>query len=349
MTERHHALVTGAHGIVGFNLAEELRERPDWKLTALGRRPGPPFEGLDYISVDLQDPGATREAMSGCGDVTHLFFAAFQFAADPYEEIRVNVAILENTLDALSGAGADLRRVVIYQGSKAYGALLGAMRSPARESDPRVPGPLFYYDQEDLLYRRGAKDGFATTVLRPDFIAGIGFGSYVNLVHTVAVYGTVCQALGLPLYFPAGPVTFDALIQLTDSRLLARGSVWAALESHSENVIYNITNGDLFRWSDVWPRIAGYFRVEPGHPVLLDLELFMRDKRPLWDELERKHDLVVNFDDLVGWQHTGLSPGMPEIHTSTIKIRQAGFHDCLDSSDRMLELFDEMRRRRYIP
>ena len=349
MTQRHHALVTGPHGIIGLNLVEELSERPDWKVTGIGRRPAPPFQGLDYLSGDLEDAASTRAALAGCGDVSHLFFAAFKPAADLHEEVRVNVAILENTLDGLRAAGAELQRVVIYQGSKAYGATLGAMRSPARESDPRVPGPLFYFDQEDLLYRRGAEDGFATTVLRPDFIAGVGLGSYVNLVHAVAVYGSVCHALDLPMYFPAGPESFETLIQLTDSRLLARGSVWAALESHDRDEIYNITNGDLFRWSHVWPRIADYFQVSPGYPIYLDLPLFMRDKKPLWEELKTKHQLVKDMEELVSWQYTGLSPGMPEIHTSTIKIRQAGFQDCLDSNDRMIELFDDMRARHYIP
>ena len=350
MSGPHSALITGPHGVVGFNLAEELSERGEWSVTSVGRRAEPPFAGLDYVSADLENADALQKALSGCGDVTHLFFGAYQYAPDPYEEARVNVAILENTLDALLAARAPLRRVVIYEGSKAYGALLGAMRSPARESDPRIPGPLYYFDQEDLLAARGPRDGFATTVLRPDFIAGLGFGSYVNLVHTVAVYATVCRELGLPLHFPAGPVTFEALIQLTDARLLARGSAWAALQPHAEElVIYNITNGDLFRWSHVWPRIAEFFGVVPGHPVHVDLALFMRDKRPLWDELRARHGLVVDLDALVGWEHTGMAPGMPEIHTSTIKIRHAGFGDCVDSNDRLIELFAEMRQRRYIP
>jgi hypothetical protein len=37
------------------------------------------------------------------------------------------------------------------------------------------------------------------------------------------------------------------------------------------------------------------------------------------------------------------------MHSSTIRIRQAGFHECLDSEDRLFELFDEMRARKYIP
>jgi nucleoside-diphosphate-sugar epimerase len=346
---QHRALVTGAHGIVGLNLLEELSGRPDWAAVGLGRRAAGPFPGQDYICVDLQEAAAVKSALAGLGDVTHLFFGAFQYSPDPYDEIGVNVAILKNTLDALRAAGAPLQRVVIYQGGKAYGALLGSVRTPAKETDPRVPGPLFYYDQEDLLYARGAKEGFATTVLRPDFIQGIGLGSYVNLATTLAAYGTVCKALGLPLYFPGGAQAFHTLIQLTDARLLARGSLWAALEPRSDNVIYNITNGDLFRWSNLWPRLAAWFGVPEGRPVNLDLRLFMRDKRPLWSELKRGHGLVLDLDEIQNWDQAYVLGAGTEIHSSTIRIRQAGFQECLDSDDRMIELLEEMRARKYIP
>jgi nucleoside-diphosphate-sugar epimerase len=345
-----HALVTGAHGIVGLNLVEELAGQSDWSVTATGRRATPPpVPGIAYLPLDLQDAAATMAAAGELKHVTHLFFAAFQYVADPYREIAVNVAILDTMLDALRAAGAPLERVVIYQGGKAYGALLGSVRTPAKESDPRVPGPLFYHDQEDLLYARGAKEGFATTVMRPDYIAGIGLGSYVNLVNTVAVYGSVCRALGMPMYFPGGPRAFDYLFQLTDARLLARGSIWAATAAHRENVTYNITNGDLFRWSNVWPRIADWFGVAPGRPVTLDMKLFMQDKAPLWAELRKTHGLVVDLDDLLDWNHAYILNVQGELHSSTIRIRQAGFQECLDSDDRLIELFEEMRARKYIP
>jgi nucleoside-diphosphate-sugar epimerase len=345
----NHALVTGAHGIVGLNLVEELAGRVGWRVTASGRRATFPFEGVEYIPADLTSSAATRAAFQDQAAVTHLFFAAFRYNSDSYEEIAVNVAILQNTLDALRAAGARLQRVLIYQGGKAYGALLGPVRTPAKESDPRVPGPLFYYDQEDLLYARGAKEGFAVTVLRPDYIQGFGLGSYANLINTVAVYGTICKAVGIPMYFPGGPQAFESLLQLTDARLLARGSIWAALADDRQNALYNITNGDLFRWSNVWPRLADYFGVAPGHPMHIDLKLFMRDKGPLWAELKRKYGLSVNLDEIQNWDQAYIMNARSDMHSSTIRIRKAGFHECLDSDDRFFELFDEMRARKYIP
>ena len=345
---RKRALVTGANGIVGFNLLEEINTREDWEVLAIGRRKKVPVAGVAYQEADLADMAAMRAALAE-GNFTHLFFAAYQHAKDPYEECAINVAMLSNTLEALRFAGAPLTRVVICEGAKAYGALIGPMRTPAKEGDPRVPGPLYYYDLEDLLCAQGNRDGFATTILRPDYIAGIGFGSYTNLVSVIATYATVCKAIGLPLYFPGGPRSYDLLFQMTDARLLARGMIWAAEREGHDNEVFNITNGDLLRWSNVWPRIARYFDLELGHPLNVDLNIFMRDKGAVWAELAKNHGLVVPFGDIVNWTFGGVLNVPCEIHTSTIRIRQAGFHECLDTEERLFALFDEMRARKVIP
>src|SRR5258708_32382790 len=69
----HHALVTGAHGIVGLNLVQELAARSDWKVTATGRRGSLPVS-VDYISADLQDAQGLRSALAAFGHVTQLIF-----------------------------------------------------------------------------------------------------------------------------------------------------------------------------------------------------------------------------------------------------------------------------------
>jgi nucleoside-diphosphate-sugar epimerase len=346
---QRHALVTGPYGIVGLNVVEQLEAAGGWAITTLGRRARPPVELVGYLPADLADPVATATAVTSAGAVTHLFFAAFRYDPDPYAEIQINVSMLTSVLDGLRAAGAPLQRVLIYQGSKAYGALMGSMTTPAKERHPRVPGPLFYFDQEDLLHRRGADDGFTTTVLRPDYVVGIGLGRYANLLSVVAVYASVCRALDLPLRYPGGEAGYRRLFQMTDAALLGRASVWAALEPTEDNQVYNVTNGDLIRWSNVWSRIADYFGLSTADPLEVDLPLFMRDKAALWGQLAARHDLRVSFDDLLDWRHALVMRQSVEVHSSTVKIRQAGFSECLDSEDRLFELFDEMQARRYIP
>jgi nucleoside-diphosphate-sugar epimerase len=343
------ALITGAHGIVGLNVVEELALDPSWRIAAIGRRPNPPMPGIGYFSADLTDAASTAQALSGLGDTTHLFFGAFQFAPDPHAEGALNLAMLRNTLDGLKAAGARLERVVIYEGAKAYGALLGPMRTPAKERDPRVPGPLYYFDLEDELFARGKAEGFSSKFLRPDFILGIGFGAYTNLLHTLAMYATICKMTGLPLYFPGGENGYNTLFQMTDARLLARASVWAALLPDREDDVFNVTNGDLFRWGNAWPRIADYFGLPAERPLVLDMAVFMADKAPMWNAMAEKHGLAVRFEQLMDWRFGGILGLRNEVHSSTVKIRQAGFHECLDTEDRLIALLDEMKTRRLIP
>jgi hypothetical protein len=58
----------------------------------------------------------------------------------------------------------------------------------------------------------------------------------------------------------------------------------------------------------------------------------------------------VPFSALVDWRFVDAMLGMPyDLITSTIKIRQAGFGDCIDIGDMFVQLFDDLRRRCYLP
>ena len=65
--------------------------------------------------------------------------------------------MLKNFLQALANTGADkkLKRVILVNGAKHYGAHLGPTKIPFEEDDPRAEGqgrpPNFYYNQQDIL------------------------------------------------------------------------------------------------------------------------------------------------------------------------------------------------------
>ena len=62
MTES--ALVVGASGIVGNNLARHLRDR-GWRVHGLARRPPDDIDGVTPIAADLLDPASLRSALQG--------------------------------------------------------------------------------------------------------------------------------------------------------------------------------------------------------------------------------------------------------------------------------------------
>lgn len=346
----NHALIAGGLGVIGRNLVRHFGAAEDWKATALSRRSPDDTMGATFLSVDLHDPAATAEALAGCADVTHLFYAAYQEHADPAKQVEANLAMLVNLVEAAEAACPSLRRVVLYEGAKYYGAHVGAFKTPAVEDDFRVMPPMFYYDQEDWLRARAAGKSWDMVVLRPDVVCGFAIGNPMNLSMVIAVYAAISKELGLPLRFPGSAGCYEHLAQVTDAAQLAAGSQWAAGEATGGEA-YNITNGDVFRWKHLWKAIARSFDMELADPLAISLTEMMADKGPVWERMVEKHGLEpVPFDKVAAWGFGDFIFNCDwDVISSTTKIRQAGFAPVVDSEAMFLRLFDEFRQRKIIP
>jgi nucleoside-diphosphate-sugar epimerase len=342
-------LVAGAGGVIGRHAADEYLDRGAL-VRGLSRRPvaGARWE---HLPVDLLDREACRTGLGRAWDTTHLVFGAYIERPSTREQIEVNSALLVNTLQGLEDAGAPLRHVTLYQGGKAYGAHLGYFNTPAKERDPRLVQPNFYYEQEDLLRAAAAKQGFEATMLRPEGVVGYAVGNPMNILMVIAVYASICRELGQPLRFPGTHAAYDALYQVTDASLLARATAWAGSEPRAAGEVYNITNGDQIRWRHLWPAFARHFRMDYAEPQPVLLSEAMPLHEDLWQRMVTKHSLVPTpYRDLAGWSFGDFlfRSGFDNV-TSTIKARQHGFADCLDTEDRFIDLFDELAANKVIP
>lgn len=345
-----HALVAGGLGVIGRNLVEHLAARSDWKVTAISRR-SPDFQtSARFLPVDLTDANATRAVLAGLGDVTHVFYAAYQEHADPRQQVDINVAMLVNTVEAIEAASPALQRVVLYEGAKYYGAHLGAFPTPAHEDDPRQMPPMFYYDQEDWLRTKADGKTWDAVVLRPDVVCGFALGNPMNLAIVIAVYATISKELGLPLRFPGSLDCYGRLAQVTDAAQLAQGSQWAA-EHATGGAAYNLTNGDVFRWNRVWATFARYFDMPLAAPMTIPLTSMMADKASVWERIVARHGLVpVPYGHVASWAFGDFIFRCDwDVISSTTRIRQVGFYPVVDSETMFLRLFDEFRARRVIP
>jgi progesterone 5beta-reductase/iridoid synthase-like 1,4-enone reductase family protein len=152
------------------------------------------------------------------------------------------VAILKNLLDVVENASPSLRHVTFYQGGKAYGADLGPFKTRAREDDPRLMPPNFYYDQEDFLRERQQGKAWHWTALRPEATTGFGLGNPMNLGMSIAVYAAISKELGLPLRFPGTEKSYGILYQITSAEILAKATTWAGQAEAAKNEIFNVTN-----------------------------------------------------------------------------------------------------------
>jgi hypothetical protein len=106
------------------------------------------------MAVDLLNRSEVETGLSGIGDITHIFYAALQPGADFFAEVAPNLKMLINTVETVERSSGKLRKVVLIEGAKFYGAHLGPYKTPAKESDARHMPPNFYYNQEDYLKER---------------------------------------------------------------------------------------------------------------------------------------------------------------------------------------------------
>ncbi|WP_190817925.1 SDR family oxidoreductase [Saccharopolyspora pogona] len=345
------ALVVGANGVIGRNLVEHLATLPDWEVVGLSRRGGENNGRVRYVAVDLLDPQDTRGKLRDLTGVTHVFYAAYQDRPTWAELVPPNMAMLTNVVDAIEAAAPGLRHISLMQGYKVYGAHLGPFKTPARENDARPMPPEFMASQQQFLEQRQVGKAWTWTALRPSVVAGFALGNPMNLAMVIAVYAAISKELGLPLRFPGKPGAYDSLLEMTDAGLLAKATVWAATSERADNQAFNINNGDLFRWRELWPKIAAHFGLDVADPLPMSLLDVMADKAPLWQEMVAKHDLKPHtFQEVSSWQFGDFVFSWDyDMFADGSKARRFGFHEFVDTEAMFLEIFDDLRERRVIP
>lgn len=349
-------IIAGALGVVGRAVLAHFEAQADVEIVALSRR-APDFETrARFISVDLSSPADCRAKLAEVKGVTDAVYCALfgrSSGNDTWgeaEQIVGNERMLENFLDAVEPGSPGLKHLTVLQGAKAYGCHLGPVALPGKESAPRHPHPNFYWQQEDLIRARQKRAGWAWTVFRPQYIVGFSIGSPINILSPIGVYAAISRELGLPLAYPGWTRT---PIEATDARLLARAIDWAQGADKARNEIFNITNGDVFTFPDVFLTAARCFGVETGLAQAGPLSILMSDKEAVWQAIVKKHGLhPYTLDELVGgsWVFADAAFSSPEpFFESTIKLRQAGFNDCIDSIAMFAEHFADLQVRKILP
>ncbi|MHC2003200.1 SDR family oxidoreductase [Methylobacterium sp. CM6241] len=348
------ALIAGASGIVGNNLARHLVAE-GWNVLGLARRPVD-IEGVTPVTADLTDPASLQAALSKLAP-THVFITTWMRQATEAENCRVNGAMVRNLLDALQAA--PLRHVALVTGLKHYLGPFEAYgkgtlpQTPFREDQDRLPVENFYYVQEDEVFAAAKRQGFGWSVHRPHTIVGYALGNAMNMGVTLAVYASLCRETGRPFLFPGSPQQWNGLTDVTDARLLARHLAWASTDPAAANTAFNVVNGDVFRWSWMWGRIAEWFGLEPApYPgAATPLEEQMAKDGPVWRDLAERHGLVESdLDRLASAWHTDADLGRPiEVVTDMARSRRLGFLDYQPSNDSFLDLFGRLRTEKVIP
>ena len=358
---QNKVLVVGASGLVGTAAAISFA-RAGWPVVAASRRYPQLLDdaNIEFVAMDLQDKEACAEICQKLTGITHVVYTAvyeLPGLVDGWSnpnQIRTNAKMLENLLGPLAHCN-QLQHVTLLQGTKAYGAMVGPMRVPARESQPRVDHPNFYWLQEDFLCDHAKYHDYTFTILRPQMIVGPNHGVVMNLPPVVGVYAALRQAEGLPLAFPGG---VDRAMEAVDARLVGDACLWAAANACAAGETYNLTNGEVFSWRDMWPAIAQTLGVPLGEDEPLSVAEYILQREDLWQVIVARHDLVPNtLEQIVGESHhyadlcfaLGANDAPPPIFVSTVKIHQAGFNQTYNSEESFCYWLRDLRYRRIIP
>ena len=112
---------------------------------------------------------------------------------------------------------------------------------------------------------------------------------------------------------------------------------------------------EVFTMRGVWPALADAFGMPVGALVPASLAETMPPREADWAALCKRFELAAptSFDRFVGqgFVYADVFLGAPAGTTlvSTVKVRQAGFGDCVDTEDMFRRLVGRLQERRLLP
>lgn len=360
-------LIAGTSGLIGGAALTRFANRDDWDVVGVSRRaPWIPLGNATHMSVDLLDRQACADVFGKMSDVDHVIFAALNerddniFAgwSDP-SQIAKNEAMLVNLFDPLIAVAKGFRHISILHGGKAYGVHIPdyPVPLPMYEDAPRHPGDNFYYRQHDYIAAKQQGQPWSWTIFRPGPVFGVAFGANMSPMIALAVFGALCKEAGQDLPMPDGR---SDLAEPSDADLIAEGLEWATSTPAASNEVFNINNGDLLARHQAFPILARSLNMNLGAPRRFDINVEIDKLSGLWPGMVAKYDLnaPADLNELFGnslQTSGGWSADVPPEdalrsgYSSNIKIRQAGFHSCVDNRVMVDKYVRRMQELRMIP
>jgi nucleoside-diphosphate-sugar epimerase len=355
-------VVAGATGLVGNAALRHFGMEGGSDVVALSRRRPRDLHGARHVPIDLTVSAQCARAAPELQGATHLIYAALYEGPDLVNgwrdpnQIRTNDAMLRNLMAALEPVAPSLRHVALLQGTKAYGVHVRPLTVPAREGRSEMyEQPNFYWAQESFLRELQRGKAWHWSILRPVLIVGAAIGGAMDLIPPLGVYAAMLREQGRALDYPGGAARVS---QAVDVDLLARAIAWTGEAEAARNEAFNVTNGDVFTWENVWPAIADALDMKPGAAVPLSLVKEYPNWIAPWERLRTKHDLISpSLEAFVGlsfqyadysMRHGQTEPGPPSI-VSTVKINQAGFTEMMDTETMFRKWFGQAKANRLLP
>ncbi|KAI1429825.1 NAD(P)-binding protein [Xylaria sp. FL1777] len=269
-----------------------------------------------HSKVLQQSAGEIAKSLLHILPVTHIFWCVYLADLDEGEAARINGAILSNFLTALKNAG-------VHQGQP---------KNPMTEDDPGFLfwleqedcPPNFYYTQQRILEKAAddAGNSWSWTVTYAQDVIGFARANFINPMLSLGLYCAVSKEIeySRPV-FPGNKNNYLAFNDWTSARHHVEFCLWAGKTQNANDQRFNVVNGDVQSWQDLWLRLAksygctipdkmfpssdGERNAYPGYEGS-DVKLH---KRPPVAEVETqlglrgefKQDVLYNQIDLTKW------------------------------------------------
>ncbi|CAF1021594.1 unnamed protein product [Rotaria sp. Silwood1] len=178
----------------------------------------------------------------------------------------------------------------------------------------------------------------------------------MNFAVTIALYATIQKELGQPLLFPGNRKAWNRISDHSTASNNARFQLWTVLNKNIRNETFNIANGDLVRYRDLWPKIESYFNI-PHHEQILNenevqikLAEYMPKNKDVWIRIAQRENLDEKAFDYATWAFADGSLKSPnDRHGDLSKARQFGWTIEVNTFDGYIQCFDRLKQLKVIP
>ncbi|KAF3674235.1 3-oxo-Delta(4,5)-steroid 5-beta-reductase [Capsicum annuum] len=365
-------LVIGITGVVGNSLAETLSSTDTpggpWKVYGVSRRGKPvcSIAKVRYIQCDVSVSTDVQAKLSTLKDVTHIFWVTSAFDLSTAKCCEINGAMFRSVLNAVIPNAPNVCHICLQTGAMHYmeiqrsidGKLHVISHDPPFTEDMERLENIhnFYYTLEDVLFDEvSRKPSLTWSIHRPDLIFGFSHHSMLNIVGTLCVYATICKHECIPLIFPGTKEVWDSYSNASDANLVAEHQIWAALGAQGKNKAFNITNGDVFKWKQLWKVLAEQIGVEyvgfDETEKIISLSEMMKDKGTVWEKIVRDNNLVSTTLREVGlWDFADmLLAGGTSRLCSINRSKEYGFIGFRNSINSFIFWIQKAKDNRLIP
>ena len=127
---------------------------------------------------------------------------------------------------------------------------------------------------------------------------------------------------------------------------------WSAKDPAAANQIFNLVNGDVVSWEQIWPWLGKYFDIEIAIPDEgADLNVLLADREADWKRICRDHKLPYRpLQSVFSGNFLAASVAMTwDAEYSMSKAHSHGFEPTITTDQMFSNLFGKLEADQIIP